>query len=183
LSWDLANAEAAYLRYGDVEEGVVAPGNKTVSPTRDTVYRLVARNSAGETAAELTIKVGGATATPPPVLRDGKTRIANGQSVDFDQGIVQDNPGSGADFLWDAQRQQFFPQGGATGALLGSPYEELNLEKCLSVSYGQPITGVDGSSLISGCYRTNEGRYGKFLVSDWDLSGNLTITWLTWDYR
>jgi hypothetical protein len=183
LSWDLANAEAAYLRYGNVEEGVVAPGSKTVAPTSDTVYKLVARNSAGETVAELTIKVGGATATPAPVLRDGKTRIANGQSVDFDQGIVQDSTGSGSDFLWDAQKQQFFPQGGATGALIGSSYDGIGLDKCLSVSYGQPITGVDGSTPITGCYRTNEGRYGKFYVSDWDLSGNLTITWLTWDYR
>jgi hypothetical protein len=29
------------------------------------------------------------------------------------------------------------------------------------------------------CHQTNEGRYGKFYVSEWDLAGNLTIEWLT----
>ncbi len=183
LSWDLDNAKEAYLRYNGVEEGVVAPGTRTVSPDKDTVYTLVARNDAGETTAELTIKVGGPTPTPIPVLRDGKTRLVNGQSIDFDQGVVQDNVGSGADFYWDGQQKRFLPQGTSTGALIGSAYEEISLTDCLSVSYGQPITGIDGSSRITGCYKTSEGRYGKFYVSEWDLVGNLTVIWLTWDYR
>jgi hypothetical protein len=57
------------------------------------------------------------------------------------------------------------------------------LASCLSASYGRPITGIDGSTLVTGCYKTNEGRYGKFFVSDWDPSANLTVNWLTWDYR
>jgi len=183
LRWDLSNAEAAYLRYGNVEEGVVAPGSKIVSPASDTVYTLVARNQAGETVAEVTIKVGGATPTPVSVYRDGKIRIVNGQSVDFDQGVVQDAGGSGADFYWNGAQQRFTPQGGATGALLRVSYGDISLTDCLSATYGQPITGVDGSTLVTGCYITNEGRYGKFFVSDWDINANLTITWLTWDYR
>ena len=70
LRWDLSNAEVAFLGYGNVEEGVVAPGSKVVSPASDTVYTLVARNQAGETVAEITIKVGGATPTPVPVYRE-----------------------------------------------------------------------------------------------------------------
>lgn len=183
LSWDLANAEAAYLRYGSVEEGVVAPGSKTVSPAETTVYTLAARNAAGETTAEVKITVGGATATPVPVWRDGKISIVNGQSIDFDQGVVQDTPGPESDFLWDASQQKFIPRGGASGAWLGAEYNTIDLETCLGATYGQPITGIDGSTLITGCYITTNGRYGKFYVSEWDLSGNLTVIWLTWDYR
>lgn len=62
LCWDLIGANVAYLRYNGIEE-VVAPGNKTVSPANTTVYTLVARNNAGETAAQLTITVNPATPT------------------------------------------------------------------------------------------------------------------------
>jgi hypothetical protein len=183
LRWDLSNAEAAYLRYNNQEEGVVAPGSKVVAPNRETVYTLTARNQAGETTAQVVIKVGGATATPVPVWQDGKVRILNGQNVDFDQGVVQDATGSGTDFYWDGSQQRFSPRNGASGALLGKPYDQISLADCLAATYGQPIGGVDGSTLITGCYITNEGRYGKFYVSEWDLAANLTVSWLTWDYR
>jgi hypothetical protein len=62
LSWNLANAEAAYLRYNGVEEGVVAPGSKMVSPATTTVYTLVARNDGGEAKTEVTIIVNPAAA-------------------------------------------------------------------------------------------------------------------------
>jgi len=182
LSWDLANAKTAYLRYNGQEEGVVAPGNKTVSPTSETKYVLVARNDAGETTAEITIKVGGPAPTAVPVLRDGKTHITNGQSIDFDQGTVQDTIGPDVDFYWDGEKKQFTPQRGATGALLSISFDDINLERCRSISYGQPID-ANPATLITGCYKTSEGRYGKFHVTDWDLAGNLTIEWVTWDYR
>jgi hypothetical protein len=66
LSWDLSDATAAYLSYDGNEEGVVAPGSKTVSPTKTTVYTLIARNEAGETTVELTISVTPITGTPTP---------------------------------------------------------------------------------------------------------------------
>jgi hypothetical protein len=183
LSWDLANAQAAFLRYNDTEEGVVAPGNKIVSPTGDTVYTLVARNEAGETRAEVTIKVSGAPPTPAPVYRDGKTAIVSGQSIDFDHGVVQVGTTGDADFLWDGQQKRFLPQGSATGTLLGSSYDQINLGTCLAADYGRPIPDISTSTTITGCYKTNQGRYGKFFVTDWDLAGDLTISWLTWDYR
>ncbi len=183
LRWDLSNAEAAFLRYDNREEGVVAPGSKVVSPGRDTIYTLVARNQAGETTAQVTITVGGPTPTPVPVWEDGKVRMVSGQSIDFDQGVVQDTAGSNTDFFWDGAQQQFTPQNGATGALLSDPYDQIGLADCLEATYGQPIAGVDGSTLVTGCYKTSEGRYGKFYVSDWDTAANLTINWLTWDYR
>ena len=182
LSWDLANASTAHLRYDGQEEGVAAPGNKTVSPTSETKYTLVARNDAGETTAEITIKVGGPAPTAVPVLRDGKTRITNGQSIDFDQGTVQDTIGPDVDFYWDGERRQFIPQRGATGALLSIGYGDIDLERCLSISYGQPID-ANPATLITGCYKTSEGNYGKFYVTEWDLAGNLTIEWVTWNYR
>ncbi len=62
LRWDLANAQVAFLRYDSVEEGVIAPGLKTVSPAVATVYTLLARNEAGETTAQVTINVNPAVA-------------------------------------------------------------------------------------------------------------------------
>jgi hypothetical protein len=67
LRWDLSGAEAAYLQYDDLEEGVVSPGHKTVAPTRTTVYTLVARNKGGETIAEVTVTVNNVSPTPTPV--------------------------------------------------------------------------------------------------------------------
>lgn len=183
LSWDLTNARGAFLRYDDEEEGVVAPGRKRVKPEQTTKYILVARNEAGDTTAEVTIQVGGAKATPIPVLRDGKVRIANNQYVDFDQGLVLSDSDDGADFHWRADDQQFEPQNGADGALINKSYSDITFNNCRNASYGQPITGVDGSSAVSGCYITDDDRYGKFSISEWDAAGNLTIQWLTWDFK
>jgi hypothetical protein len=66
LSWDLSGAEAAYLRYAETEEGVVAPGGKTVSPATTTVYTLIARNQGGEATAQVTITVNPVVNTPAP---------------------------------------------------------------------------------------------------------------------
>jgi len=183
LSWDLANAQAAFLRYDGNEEGVVAPGNKIVSPAKDTVYTLLARNEAGETTAQLTIKVGGPQPTSAPVFRDGRTGLSSGQSIDFDRGTVFQGSGSSeADFFWDGQQKKFYPQGSAIGTLLKVDYNGITLQTCLAASYGD-LPQIDTSGLITGCYKTNEGRVGKFHVSQWDFAGNLTINWLTWDYR
>lgn len=57
LSWNLSGAQAAYLRYNGVEEGVIAPGSKTVSPATTTIYTLIARNEGGESRAEITVIV------------------------------------------------------------------------------------------------------------------------------
>ncbi len=64
LSWDLSNAKAAYLRYEDVEQGVVAPGSRAVSPAGTTIYTLIARNDGGETTAEVSITVLSVSETP-----------------------------------------------------------------------------------------------------------------------
>jgi len=74
LSWDLAGAKAAYLRYDGTEEGVVAPGSKSVAPETTTEYTLVARGDGGEVKTRLTITVNPAASTatsapadvPPP---------------------------------------------------------------------------------------------------------------------
>lgn len=94
LQWDLANAQVAYLRYGGTEEGVVAPGNKTVSPMSTTAYRLVAINAAGETTAELTISV-----NPPagPVELYNFVDQAPSASWYNNSGVMLPFPGSDVD--------------------------------------------------------------------------------------
>lgn len=67
LRWNLSGAKAAYLRYSGTEEGVVAPGSKTVSPAETTVYTLAAvGEDGGQTVVELTITVNPVTVTPVP---------------------------------------------------------------------------------------------------------------------
>jgi hypothetical protein len=76
------------------------------------------------------------------------------------------------------------PQGGASGAFVGDVFEEISLADCRSVTYGQPFPDVGSVSRVTGCYRTNEGRYGKFFVSEWNSNdASLTLQWLTWDFR
>ena len=184
LSWDLSGAKEAFLRYDDVTEGVVAPGSKTLSPSKTTVYTLLARSDAGDTTAQVTVKVNEATATPVPIISDGKSKILDGQTIDFDRGVIQGPDGAGADFLWDGQQKKFTPQGGASGAFVGDVFEEISLTDCRSVTYGQPFPDVGSVSRITGCHRTTEGRYGKFFVTEWSSSdASLTIQWLTWDFR
>jgi hypothetical protein len=184
LSWDLAGAKEAFLRYDDVTDGVVAPGSKTLSPTKTTVYTLLARSAAGDTTAQVTVKVNEATATPVTVISDGKSKILDGQTIDFDRGVIQGPDGAGADFLWDGQNTQFLPRGGATGAFVGDVFEEISLTDCRSVTYGQPLPEVGAVSRITGCYRTGEGRYGKFFVTEWSVDdASLTMQWVTWNFR
>jgi hypothetical protein len=57
LSWDLDGASGGAYLYPGGEGGVVAPGQMTVTPEETTTYRLVARNAAGETEAEVTVTV------------------------------------------------------------------------------------------------------------------------------
>jgi hypothetical protein len=183
LSWDLSGAKEAFLRYEDVTEGVVAPGSKTLSPNKTTVYTLLARGHAGDTTVEVTVKVNAPTATPVPVIGDGKSKILDGQTVDFDRGVIQGADGAGADFLWDGQQKRFTPRNGASGAFVGDVFEEISLDDCRSVTYGQPFPDVGSISRITGCYHTDRGRYGKFFITDWSADGSLTIQWLTWDFR
>jgi hypothetical protein len=72
LSWSLDGATAAFIEINGVEEAVVAPGSKTVTPNQTTRYRLVARNGdQSQAVAELVITVDGvAAATPVPTPTD-----------------------------------------------------------------------------------------------------------------
>jgi hypothetical protein len=183
LSWDLSGAREAFLRYDEVTEGVIAPGSKTLSPSKTTVYTLLARGAAGDTTAQVTVTVNEATATPVPIINDGKSKILNGQTIDFDRGVIQGSDGAGADFFWDGQEKRFMPQNGATGAFVGDVFEEIGLNDCRSVTYGQPFPDVGSVSRITGCYRTDQGRYGKFFISEWSADASLTMQWVTWDFR
>ncbi len=180
LSWDLENATEAYLRYGNAEEGVVSPGSKSFTPGSDTTYTLVTRNENGEVTAEVTITVGGATPTPATPLGSGQLQVANGQAINFEDGSVVSDGDPGIDFVWDGEELSFSPRNGAAGVLVGKGFNDITLADCSGASYGAPITGVDESRPIIGCYKTDQGRFGKFVISSWNLAATLTIDWLTW---
>lgn len=181
LSWDLENAREAYLRYNGREEGVVSPGSKRVSPQEDTLYTLIARNDNGETTAQVTIRVTAPASTSVPVLRDGRVTIVNGQAIDFDRGVIQEDSGPEIDFVWDFRQGGFLRRNGAIGTLVGVSFADLTFDDCATTAYGDPLNNVDISSSVVGCYRTGEDRFGKFAITAWDLRGQLTIDWLTWN--
>jgi hypothetical protein len=66
LSWDLHDADGAYLSVGGKEEGVTAPGSRAVKPAKSTVYTLIARNGEGEVFKKVTVRVTAAKPTPKP---------------------------------------------------------------------------------------------------------------------
>jgi hypothetical protein len=67
LTWDLNDAKEAYLSVGGEEEGVVAPGTKTVAPNETTTYTLIARNDDGEVKKKVKIEVSAASAVESPI--------------------------------------------------------------------------------------------------------------------
>jgi hypothetical protein len=112
LSWNLTNAKAAYLRYNGLEEGVVSPGSKTVSPALTTVYTLVTRNEGGETIAEVTIMVNATPLTPTPislsasnptVLPPTETSIPE-PVINFNAGSSTVPPGACTSLSWEVQQ-------------------------------------------------------------------------------
>ena len=62
LRWDLSGADAAFLRYNGVEEGVVSPGEKILSPVETTTFTLLARSA--EQLAQAFKEEGGAKPQP-----------------------------------------------------------------------------------------------------------------------
>ncbi len=64
LFWDVAGAEAVYLRLPELEELVAAQGSRTVTPNRDSTYSIVGVNQGGENGGALTIVVNPVFATP-----------------------------------------------------------------------------------------------------------------------
>jgi len=113
LSWNLSDAEGAYLRYNGLEEGVVAPGSKTVSPTSTTVYKLVARNEGGESVSEIIITVNAAVPTPtntaqaamppPATLPPTDTAAIPEPVVNFNSGTFTVSTGACTTLFWDVQ--------------------------------------------------------------------------------
>lgn len=118
LSWDLSNARGAYLRYNGLEEGVVAPGSKTVSPESTTTYTLIARNEGGEAVSEITITVNTAPPTPtatlaaaalPGVQAHGPSPItavtaAPEPVIRFEAGALILPPGACTSLTWQVQQ-------------------------------------------------------------------------------
>lgn len=64
LSWDLHNAQEAYLRVDGQDQGVVAPWTMAVAPAATTEYVLIARNEDGEVRQSVRVEVN--PDLPPP---------------------------------------------------------------------------------------------------------------------
>jgi hypothetical protein len=181
LHWDLANAKVAYLLYDSVQEGVVAPGNKTVSPASTTVYTLLARNDAGDTTAQLTITV---NAPPPPVTHStGLLDIPQTWPADLDEGVV--GAGTASDIWFEAvtaAERYVTPRNGATMAKVGTT--AVGRSDCAAAPLS--ASRIHVNDLPEGtyvCVRTNQGRYSEFRVNApiGPSPGTLKIGYTTWE--
>jgi uncharacterized protein YgiM (DUF1202 family) len=172
ITWTVSGVREIYFE----GQGVGGSANVTDCPTESKTYNFrVVKQDGTEYREDIVVEV-----TNPIVLSDGKTQILDKQTIDFDRGIIQGPNGPGADFYWDGQLKRFSPQNGANGASLSHSFDEITLSDCQSAAYDQSIR-FEGSSPIAGCFRTNEGRVGKFSILEWDAAGKATIQWLTWN--
>lgn len=185
LSWDLVDADAAFLRYNNEEDGVVSPGTKVVAPLEDTTYTLVARNDLGETSAQLTITVADSVPEIVTEVSAGEVTINDGDNIDLDEGNIQPNDFDGADFQWDAEDQEFEAKRDSTGEVLELRFTAIELSDCQNTDFSDANDDIQIDEIDdSGCYITSEGRYGKFgLVSQVaDTEGSIIVRWQTWSY-
>ncbi len=179
LSWDLSNAQWAHLRWGSTEEGVVAPGNKTVAPDSTTTYTLIAHNAAGDTQAQVTITVNPGAHTTHDT---GALSIPQTYEADLDNGSI----GSGGADIWfeavSATSRYVTPRNGAKIVKVGTG--GISYDICASASLSTAKINVN--NLPSGtyvCVRTNEGRVSGFRVNATigASPGTLKIGFTTWD--
>lgn len=111
LQWNLSAADVAYLQYDGLEEGVVSPGSKSVSPVKTTVYTLVARNDGGETSAEITITVNSTTAAPSPTMQSNSpTPLSTSVDTALPEPVINFSttsatlsPGACTQLQWDVE--------------------------------------------------------------------------------
>lgn len=181
LSWNLENAKEAFLRFGDSQEGVISPGEKTVFPQADTTYTLIARNDAGEVTVEVTIAVDGSA----PLL--GAPAIYRFTSDTFEF----DDDGDESVLRWDLAnaKEAFLEKGDDTKGIV-SPGEELvspNRDKTykliarndhgtttseLTITFGNSAAANGSSTPAINSFtvdRTTVSRGGQVTVS-WDLA-------------
>ena len=179
LSWDLANAQWAHLRWDSNEDGVVAPGNRTVAPDHTTVYTLIAHNAAGDTMAQVTITVNPAA---PVVHVSGVLNIQQTYRADLDAGTIGN---SGAD-IWfhavSATQRYVEPVNGAKLKKVSAA----TYAGCTAASGSLSSAAININSLPAGslvCVRTNEGRLAGFRVNSnvGPSPGTLHISFTTWD--
>jgi len=179
LSWDLSGAQWAHLRYDGHEDGVTAPGNRTVSPDSTTTYTLIAHNAAGDTTADVTITVNPAAVT---VHASGVLNIPQTYHADLDTGAVTS---SGADFWFhavSATQRYVEPENGAKLKKVSSATHD----GCEAVSGSLSTAAININNLPSGslvCVRTNAGRLAGFRVNSnvGPSPGTLHISFTTWD--
>lgn len=130
LRWDLMNAEVAYLRYNGSEEGIVAPGFKTVSPAATTTYMLVARNAFGTSTAEITVVVREPSgprvvfdflsAAPAATWSNGRDLLPWNGAPDDPRGFVRWRDGEQLeDGSWPARVLEMHPERVPNGNILG----------------------------------------------------------------
>jgi hypothetical protein len=120
------------------------------------------------------------------VYSKGRLIVRGTWAYDLDSGIQ--STGAGADFRWDLEtvtKRYLVPLNGAGFMVVGiRDFESVTGRDLEKFHYSSQK--IDGSNLAYNqmpqgtviAYKTNEGRFGKFIVDDY--GDNLTISWITY---
>ena len=186
LEWAVDNASAVTItpQVGNVS----SRGSFTVRPRRSTVFRLAARNAAGQVAErQLDVLVH----LPPAIISHGTVTLPNRQAFDLDTGQVNVK---GADILWKtpiSTAGYLVPQGKVKLATIRSrtafahlSYDTLHeillgaFAHDIPIFFGNPPNTVRAphGSLYGAI--TSEGRYSKIRVDNYGKT--VTLSWATY---
>lgn len=182
ISWNVTEVREVYYQ----NQGVAGTGSRVECPKETTTYELrIVKRDGTEQIERRTVHV------VNPVFSTGIVTLEANESIDFDHG---DKPGN--DFHWDYEGV-FEPRSGAEMALKGTigALKDLSVSNCAESSFSEdtvlqggsrdpllPIEERESGSIPAGsaaCYRTNEGRLGKFRVLE-RSDDSLKVEWLTW---
>lgn len=189
----IENVQAAHLSGAEyANSGVTGPyWSGSTCPASTTTYTLhVVKLDSSTKDKTVTVNV---TPAEPTTHSTGWATIPGIWTFDLDEGVI--GPAAGEDFWWEiinasAHERSLVPQNGATYSIRGpQDWEDVDYAECDGATYSGATIQANqaGPNQIPGttvvCYRTNEGRLGKFRVEGYvgGMSNDLRIRWITWN--
>jgi hypothetical protein len=190
----IENVQAAHLNGAEYTDSAVTGPHWSGStcPASTTTYTLhvIKLDSSTE---DKTVTINVTPAGPPPIHSTGLATIPGTWTFDLDEGVI--GPAAGEDFWWEiisasAHERSLVPRNGATYSIRGpQDLEDVDYSECDGATYSGATIQANqaGPNQIPGntvvCYRTSEGRTGKFRVEGYvgGMNNDLRIRWTTWD--
>jgi hypothetical protein len=154
-----------------------------IAPTANGVYRANYRmRNANDaffgTLFYVQILVGPTPTPASDVYRTGKLTIDNGSSVDFDAGTSVGGPNLDVwlHYVSDSERYLEPTNGALLKAMSGTP----SYDTCKGTTLGNAaVNFTDFSTQSYFCYKTSDGRYGRFQVEKVE-GDSISFDFRTW---